>query len=160
MVDWVLLSYRVPREPSTPRIAIWRRLKRLGVAKLGDGLVGLPCDARTLEHLEWLAESVGEAGGSSTLWRARLTTRRQERDLVASLTAERAAEYAAIVEKADAATSAGDVTTRGLRTLRRELREVRRRDFFPPRERETAEKAVTAYAAALAITSPDAETVR
>src|SRR5205814_10539904 len=28
-VEWVLLAYRVPREPSSPRIAIWRRLRRL-----------------------------------------------------------------------------------------------------------------------------------
>ena len=62
---WVLLCYRVPREPSAPRIAIWRKLKRLGVAQLGDGLVGLPADARTREQLEWVAEEVTEAGGSA-----------------------------------------------------------------------------------------------
>lgn len=44
---WVLLSYRLPREPSTPRITIWRKLKRLGVAQISDGLVALPADART-----------------------------------------------------------------------------------------------------------------
>ncbi|MEV4644831.1 hypothetical protein [Saccharopolyspora sp. NPDC049357] len=38
--EWVLLSYRMPREPSTPRIAVWRKLKRLGVAQLADGVVG------------------------------------------------------------------------------------------------------------------------
>jgi hypothetical protein len=27
---WVLLSYRLPREPSTPRIGVWRKLERLG----------------------------------------------------------------------------------------------------------------------------------
>jgi hypothetical protein len=43
--EWVLLSYRVPREPSTPRIAVWRKLKRLGAAHLSDGLVTLPADA-------------------------------------------------------------------------------------------------------------------
>src|SRR5215210_1117522 len=58
---WVLLSYRIPREPSTPRIAVWRRLKRLGVAQIGDGLVALPADARTQEQLEWLAEEIAEA---------------------------------------------------------------------------------------------------
>ena len=35
--DWVLLAYRLPRVPSTPRSAVWRKLKRLGVAQLGDG---------------------------------------------------------------------------------------------------------------------------
>ena len=27
--EWVLLVYRLPREPSTPRIALWRSLGRL-----------------------------------------------------------------------------------------------------------------------------------
>ncbi|KWX10764.1 chromate resistance protein, partial [Carbonactinospora thermoautotrophica] len=62
---WVLLSYRVPREPSAPRIAIWRRLKRLGVAQIVDGLVALPADAYTREQMEWVAEQVVEAGGTA-----------------------------------------------------------------------------------------------
>jgi hypothetical protein len=33
-VRWVMLAYRLPREPSTPRITVWRKLKRLGVAQL------------------------------------------------------------------------------------------------------------------------------
>ena len=73
---WVLLSYRIPREPSTPRIAVWRRLRRLGAAQIGDGLVALPADARTQEQLEWLAEEIAEADGTSTLWRAELDERR------------------------------------------------------------------------------------
>jgi hypothetical protein len=35
----VLLSYRMPREPSTPRIAVWRKLKRMGIAQLPAALV-------------------------------------------------------------------------------------------------------------------------
>jgi hypothetical protein len=54
--SWVLLAYRLPREPSNPRVAVWRKLERLGVARLGDGLVALRADARTREHLEGLAE--------------------------------------------------------------------------------------------------------
>lgn len=49
---WVLLCYRLPREPSTPRITVWRNLKRLGIAQLADGLVTLPADARTREQLD------------------------------------------------------------------------------------------------------------
>src|ERR687888_2439744 len=65
---WVLLCYRLPREPSTPRIGVWRRLERLGVARLGDGLVALPADARTREQLDWLAEEIVEAGGGALGW--------------------------------------------------------------------------------------------
>ncbi|MCW2617097.1 MAG: uncharacterized protein JWR28_246 [Modestobacter sp.] len=69
--EWVLLSYRLPREPSGPRTTLWRRLKRLGVAQLADGLVALPADARTRESLEWLADDVLPADGTAGLWVAR-----------------------------------------------------------------------------------------
>src|SRR3954470_927631 len=83
--EWVLLSYRLPREPSTPRIAVWRKLKRLGVAQLSDGLVALPADARTREHLEWIADEVTEAGGTAAIWLARPASRSHERDLAAQM---------------------------------------------------------------------------
>src|SRR5213080_3282008 len=56
--QWVLLAYRLPRDPSTPRIALWRTLRRLGAAQLLDGLVALPADSRTREQLEWAADGV------------------------------------------------------------------------------------------------------
>src|SRR5213078_4943551 len=79
--EWVLLCYRLPREPSTPRIAVWRKLKRLGVAQLTDGLVALPADARTREQLEWIAEEIIEAGGEASTWLAHPTSADQERTL-------------------------------------------------------------------------------
>jgi hypothetical protein len=153
---WVLLSYRIPREPSTPRIAVWRRLKRLGAAQIGDGLAALPADARTQEQLEWLAEEIAEANGTSTLWRAELTGTAQERALIRDLTAARATEYTAVAVKARAIREgAVDDTkkTRDLRSLRRELRQIQRRDFFPPVERDRARAEVTALAEAL-LTDP------
>ena len=63
-----MLAYRLPREPSTPRIAVWRRLRRLGALQLVDGLVALPLDPHTREALEWVAEEVEQAGGEATVW--------------------------------------------------------------------------------------------
>ena len=151
---WVLLCYRVPREPSAPRIAIWRKLKRLGVAQLGDGLAGLPADARTREQLEWVAEDVTEAGGSAGVWLARPATLAQERELAAAMAAARAAEYAAVTAEAEAARNAGDAApAAALRRLRAELRRITRRDYFPPAGREQAHAAVEALAG-----PPDART--
>jgi hypothetical protein len=43
----VFLAYRLPWEPSTPRITLWRKLRRLGAEQVLDGLAALPFDART-----------------------------------------------------------------------------------------------------------------
>lgn len=145
--EWVLLTYRLPREPSTPRSSVWRKLKRLGVAQLSDGLVALPADARTREQLEWVAEEVREAAGTAGVWLARPGTFGQERELAASMAAARAAEYAGVLEQASAAASLPRVDgARAVRLLRLELRRIRRRDFFPPAERDAAVAAVNALA--------------
>src|SRR5215213_11364226 len=93
--EWVLLAYRLPREPSTPRIAVWRKLRRLGAVQMVDGLVGLPADARTKEHLEWIAAEVVESGGEANLWMAQPATKAQERELASRMADATQDEYAA-----------------------------------------------------------------
>jgi uncharacterized protein YdbL (DUF1318 family) len=144
-----MLSYRLPREPSGPRTTLWRRLRRLGVAQLADGLVALPADARTREHLEWLADDVLAAGGTAGVWLARPTSDAQERELAAVLAAARAAEYRDLAAACRSAT-AGDDAGRTLARLRSEWRAVTRRDFFPPPEREDAAAALRELAASIA----------
>ncbi|MFE2757296.1 Chromate resistance protein ChrB [Actinosynnema sp. NPDC059335] len=140
---WVLLSYRLPREPSTPRISVWRKLKRLGVAQLGDGLAALPHDARTREQLEWLAEEVVQAGGTAMVWVGRPTAASAEGELAASLAAARAAEYLDVVAEATGSLGLDQAGRRAAaRRLRQELHRIHRRDYFPPPERERARAAV------------------
>ena len=141
----MLLSYRLPREPSTPRIALWRRLKRLGVAQIGDGLVALPADARTREQLEWAADNVLEHRGTASGWLARPSTLGQERSLAQAMAAARAQEYLDLAAAANAVGAAGDAEqTRQVSRLRRRWRDISRRDFFPPPEKEVAAAALRA----------------
>src|SRR6266702_8465053 len=99
-VSWVLLAYRLPREPSTPRSTLWRKLRRLGAAQVLDGLAALPLDARNREQLEWLAEEVVEAGGEATIWIGELGSGAQERELASRMAHAVAADYDAVTEAA------------------------------------------------------------
>jgi Protein ChrB, N-terminal len=153
--SWVLLAYRLPREPSNPRVAVWRKLERLGVARLGDGLVALPADARTREQLDWLAEEILEAGGVATVWLATPGSAAQERTIAEAMRTARAAEYRAVTDQVrDAARGGAAERMRALRRLRGELRRIARRDFFPPAERKVARAAVDALAATAPAAAP------
>jgi hypothetical protein len=148
--QWVLLAYRLPREPSTPRIAMWRKLKRLGAAQLLDGLVALPLDSRNRERLEWLAEGVTDAAGKATIWVGEFGSAAQERELAARMREAVAGEYRAVIEEAGKLRSQPPGRRRrSLARLRRELRRIRARDYFPPPERELAVQAVEQLAAVL-----------
>jgi hypothetical protein len=142
-LEWVLLAYRLPRDPSGPRVSVWRRLRRLGVVQVVDGLVGLPADARTREQLEWLADEVVELGGEAWVWLGRLSSAGQERALAERMVETVAADYEAVI--ADAAACEGEpdaVRRRVVARLRRELQRIGRRDFFPPAQREQARASV------------------
>jgi hypothetical protein len=146
-----MLAYRLPRTPSTPRITLWRKLRRLGVAQIAEGVVALPGSADTREQLEWLAEDVVQAGGDATIWLAEPATAAEHRRLAASMTERIDAEYSAITSEAQATIgSPARERRRTLARLRRELRRVAVREYFPTGHARTAREAVEALASAVA----------
>jgi hypothetical protein len=145
---WVLLAYRLPREPSTPRIALWRRLRRLGAVQLLDGLVALPLDPRTREQFDWIADDVQAAGGDADVWVAEPTSAAQQRRLEARSRSAVAEDYRRVLEAAAAARGTElAARLRAVRRLRKALESLRARDFFAAAERRAAERAVEDLAA-------------
>lgn len=167
--SWVMLAYRMPREPSTPRIVVWRRLRQLGVAQPVDGLVLLPDEPHTREGLDWVAERVLAAGGHATQWSAVHASAAEENATVQAMTAAVAAEYTTLTLQAatatagssqppsapDGAQGAGDsgpqpeslALPRAAVRLGRALAQIQARDYFGAPGRAAAERAVIALAA-------------
>jgi hypothetical protein len=154
---WVALSYRLPREPTRHRLAVWRRLKRLGATALHDAVWLLPADAETREAFEWLAEEIEEQGGTAFVWDARSLGAAQDRAIVAQFRIEADERYAAIAESAGALgrlRKGLDQARRQLAGLERALRLERRRDRFRAKGRRVAEEAVRAAGRKLAEPRP------
>jgi DNA-binding transcriptional regulator PaaX len=131
---WVLLIYRIPREPSRHRVAVWRKLRDLGALYLQDGVAALPEDAVTREQMEWLQLRVREAGGEATLWEARPGTMAEEAALVEDFRASREEAYRTIIAEAERvrrkAEMGGGALLERLSKLEREFRAEKRRDYF------------------------------
>ncbi len=130
----MLLVYRIPRQPSRHRVAVWRKLRDLGALYLQDGVAALPEDAVTREQLEWIQLRVREAGGEATLWEARPGTVAEEAELVGAFRSSREEAYRAIVADAErlrrkARMGAGALLEQ-LDKLERRFRAERRRDYF------------------------------
>jgi len=149
----VLLVYRIPREPSRHRVAVWRKLRDLGALYLQDGVAALPEDAMTREQLEWLQLRVREAGGEATLWEARPGTVAEEAELVESFRSSREEAYRAIIADAERlrrkAQMGGGGLLEQLGKLERKFRAERRRDYFRSPLRGEAATALKAARAAV-----------
>jgi hypothetical protein len=130
----VLLVYRLPREPSRHRVAVWRKLRDIGALYLQDGVAALPEDAVTREQLEWLQLRVREAGGEATLWEAKPGTLAEEGELVEAFRSSREEAYRTIIAEAERlrrkVQMGGGALSEQLGKLEREFRAERRRDYF------------------------------
>ena len=120
---WLLLLYKVPPEPTANRVAIWRKLKRLGAVLLHDAVWVLPPSPRTLEELQWLAADIRERGGDAMLWEASLCQDGQDDELVRQFLIEVDSIYAEVLadlERPDA----------DLVALSKRYQQARLRDYF------------------------------
>jgi hypothetical protein len=85
MGSWLIFLYKVPHEPSTNRVYVWRRLKRMRAIMLQDAAWVLPMMSTNLEQLQKLASEVGNLGGVSLLWVAQLAVGENDKTLIGGL---------------------------------------------------------------------------
>lgn len=148
--EWVLLAYRLPREPSGPRVTVWRKLRRLGVVQLVDGLVALPATSQSREQLDWIADEILEADGEAWTWTATPGSKDQQRALVARMSDAAAKEHRSLLDEAEAVLAASDrPNRRTVKRLRDELSRLEATDALPTREQSRSRRVMKQLTVAL-----------
>ncbi len=139
VMDWIVLSYSLSSVTrSGPRVALWRRLRRLGVVTLPGGSQLLPARDECVEAFQWLAQEIRQAGGEAVVMRVQHLEDMNDQQLVELFHAARREEYVAIeaeasaLEKdiAKAKSKVGPQAQDHLNRLRRRHAEAARVDYF------------------------------
>lgn len=133
--SWLLLLFSLPTNRNTERVAVWRRLKKLGAVQIKTSTYLLPDEPAQYEQFQWLAQQIRDYGGDSTLVRARAIEGLTTEKVIAIFNSARDKEYSALKKavqhliaqkkKTDAEFAATE-----LERLTRQFRELRQIDFF------------------------------
>lgn len=66
---WIVLMFNLPAKQASPRVEVWRKLKRFGALPLASGGHLLPNTPQTLEQFEWLAVAIRKFKGQGSVLR-------------------------------------------------------------------------------------------
>lgn len=99
MQDWLLLLYKIPRNPSKIRVYVWRKLKRIGAVLLHESVWCLPSNPKTKEQFQWLTVEIQELGGEATLWESQLVLGMKDELIIKEFLEQVDQEYAEILDE-------------------------------------------------------------
>src|SRR6476620_3083560 len=93
VTSWLLLLYSLPTNRNTERVAVWRRLKKIGAVSIKTSTYLLPDAPAQHEQFQWLAQQMSEYGDDSTLVRAQEIEGLTKEKVIALFNENRAKNY-------------------------------------------------------------------
>src|SRR5467141_4057336 len=135
VTSWLLLLYSLPTNRNTERVAVWRRLKKMGAVQIKTSTYLLPDEPAQHEQFQWLAQQIRDYGGDSTLVRAQEIEGLTKERVISLFNASRDKEYVDLKKalqnfisrrrgKSDA-----DFAAAELERFTRQFRDLRQIDF-------------------------------
>lgn len=162
-MDWLLLIYRVPSDPSRNRVAIWRELKRLGALYLQQSVCILPREPHLEHALKTLAQRIEKWGGQSNLLPLGALDAQEEEKITRSFREARDKDYEEIIEQCNLllhelaqeterrnfSSAEVEENEENLERLKRWFSRVQARDWFDAARRGLAEQHIAGAEVAL-----------
>src|SRR5947199_643998 len=100
-LSWRVLIYRVPTEPASKRVAVWRDLKRLGALYLQQCACIFPDIPGLTDEVQEVAAKIPALGGETFLLEVPRLTPEDEARIIDAFRTQRANEYAEIIEECE-----------------------------------------------------------
>src|SRR6266853_1095619 len=133
--SWLLLLFSLPTSRNTERVAVWRRLKKMGAVQIKTSTYLLPDEPAQYEQFQWLAQQIRDYGGDSTLVRAQEIEGLNKEKVIAMFNDARAKDYGVLRKSLQTFIArrkklVADEAVGQLERITRQFREVREVDFF------------------------------
>lgn len=155
--QWLVLVYRVPSEPASKRVTIWRDIKRIGALYLQQCVCILPQINTLAEEVERVRSKIVDAGGESLCIDVPALRPADETKIIGDFRALRNKEYDEIIEECETKfvkeiefeRFRENYTFEEAEEIREDLDKIRRwfarvveRDWFGAHRRAVAEAAI------------------
>src|SRR5258708_36211647 len=153
-LSWRVLIYRVPTEPASKRVAVWRDLKRLGALYLQQCACIFPDIPGVTEEVNQVAAKIPALGGETFLLDVPKLQPEDDARIIEAFRAQRANEYAEIIEECETkfvqeiefqhfrqnyTFEEAEEIEQDLEKIRRWFERVRDRDWFKAERRDEVE---------------------
>jgi len=153
-LSWRVLIYRVPTEPASKRVAVWRDLKRLGALYLQQCVCIFPDLPGIAADVQQVADKIPTLGGETFLFEVPRLQSDDEARIIAAFRAQRESEYAEIIEECETkfvkeieferfrenyTFEEAEEIEQDLEKIRRWFDRVRERDWFKADRRDEVE---------------------
>lgn len=97
-MNWILVTYKLPAEPSSARVAVWREVRRSGGLVVLRAVIAFPDHELLQPAIEHLRKLVEEVGGETIAVRGEPLQERDSETLRVAYNAVRDQEYAELTE--------------------------------------------------------------
>lgn len=144
-MSWIVFTYSLPsKSSSSPRVTLWRRLRRIGALAL-SGVQVLPEQDACLESFQWLAQEVRQANGEALIMRVEWFEGVSDQSIINKFREVRREDYAGlekkIAELENALIANNETDNRApireaLEKLYKQYAEIQQIDFFDCPEQE------------------------
>lgn len=98
--EWIALTYTLPREPSRIRVAIWRKLKKIGAVSIQQSMWLLSSSDENYNLLNEIKNEVSQNGGESFIMTVAVDEDGKQ-IIIEKFNAARNEEYAELLEQCE-----------------------------------------------------------
>jgi tRNA G26 N,N-dimethylase Trm1 len=100
-IKWIVINYNLPTEPSRPRVAIWRGLKKIGAVNVQQSMWVLPYNKENYSALEKISQDIELNNGETLLMESKFFDDRHEERVIALVNQKRNEEYLEFINECE-----------------------------------------------------------